>query len=165
MDKLRDSLIEAETRLKCIEEQCKYFENQAWIERTKIKELHKELHKELKNTNTTSVPNNLPKLVEGLKRLSKADLTAGVAEIVDDDCVFTGPIAWPSDYLINIVPTRIYICNICFDQINTYRWAINGVNFDLCQKCYDNCIRVKTIKLKDSKNEYLMSDFKKVAVN
>ncbi len=159
MDKFHTELSEAEIKLTYIETQCKYFENQAWIERAKIKKLYECIK--------THTPKNEPIITH----------RSGIAialppppqlspPISDNNEVLTGPLAWPTNYLINIVPsvsTKVYICDGCHNQIRNYRWT-DVINFDLCQKCYNICCSLKIVKLKNSKHEYLMSDLKKVVV-
>jgi hypothetical protein len=153
MDKLSE-LIRSEARLKYIEEQCKYFEKQALEERKEIK-----------------------KIIDSLRPSEKEQ---------NEDYVFTGPLAWPADYLIGVtsdpvpvsVPVSVpkpepgpgpnlekfYVCDCCYNEIKDIRWHTDNMllNFDLCDRCYNICVRNDAKYIVNSKHRICVTDLRKI---
>ena len=87
MNKLQDSLIESEIRLKCIEEQYDFIKSQYDFIKSKYdneKDKIKDIKKQINKINTDRINDYIIK---------------GKYEVV------VGPISWPSDNVINIVPS------------------------------------------------------------
>jgi hypothetical protein len=84
----------------------------------------------------------------------------------------TGPLSWPSDYLINIISEppilsgyKVYICDFCCTEIKHFRWHTSRLNFDLCENCYDKCIKRDILALRNSRYKVCINDLKKISVS